>query len=316
MPSLLDSRIDFFQWRALHLRSDGAQAICAGRTIGRTKLRSRVALFGRIGTLGLNQLVEEFYGQPERAVPGLCIFMSILVGLFTGSAFWALCTLGSTIGAWNYWSARLVIDDLTLGPLQLSCPEYGQDGRPLAWLTFDDGPGPETLSIIRELNLHGISATFFFIGEQVEQYPHLSELREALERGGHSVANHSYTHPNFLRLSAQQTLHELKRTQDILEEQFSSLRVALFRPPYGYRTRTTLAQAEQLGLSVVGWNLNSLDFLNSPIPRTLNRVEKGLGPGSILLFHDGRAQRQKTVDVVKALLPRLKAQGFGAYTPR
>jgi peptidoglycan/xylan/chitin deacetylase (PgdA/CDA1 family) len=251
--------------------------------------------------------LEYLYGRPERAVPALGLSFSILVGLLfqSFSGFTGTAILLAT--AWSYWSARLVIQDQRLGPIRLTCPESR------VWLTFDDGPGPDTLEIVRTLNSFGCRATFFFIGEQLEGYAQLSELREALRQGGHTVANHSYSHPNFLTLSKQAALGEVKRTEALLKETFPEMVLPLFRPPFGYRKGETFEVAQEMGLEVVGWRVNSLDFLDGPPERMLRRLRGEVSPGDIVLFHDGREDRKTTVGALPGLLDWLKARGYRTY---
>src|SRR5215210_5244702 len=61
------------------------------------------------------------------------------------------------------------------------------------WLTIDDGPSPaHTLAILELLKRFNARATFFVIGQNAENYPHL--LTEILAQG-HAVANHTHHHP-------------------------------------------------------------------------------------------------------------------------
>jgi peptidoglycan-N-acetylglucosamine deacetylase len=264
----------------------------------------------------LRFLAEQFHGQPERAVPALCLTMGLAVGFFSGSSLWALGTTFVGLFTWHYWSARLVIQDQRLGRVMLSCPSASNHQTPQVWLTFDDGPGPETLKIVELLNQAKMPATFFFIGEQVATYGAIPELLEALRGGGHSVANHSFSHPNFLGLREHSTRNEIEKTQALLVKTFRELVVPLFRPPYGYRKQLTMTAAANCGLTTVGWSTNSLDFLSGPVERVVNRVSQSLRTGSIVLFHDGRRERQRTLDAIPGVLKRLQISGFGAYSPR
>jgi len=81
-------------------------------------------------------------------------------------------------------------------------------------LTFDDGPvaantpvvflrrdtplDGNTPAVLDVLRKYKVKATFFAVGEQVRKYPDLVH-REYGE--GHSVQNHSYTHPKLPTLS-------------------------------------------------------------------------------------------------------------------
>lgn len=263
----------------------------------------------------MRRLAEEFYGQPERAVPSLCLALGLLSGTLFHSPAVGVLTWAAASLLWNHWSQRLVIDDLRLGPLALSCPHQDETGRPQVWLTFDDGPGPQTQEIVRILNEAGCKATFFFIGEQVRGYPNLEHLRLALAAGGHSVANHTMSHPNLLRRTSALIEEEMSQTQKLLEREFGDLCAPLFRPPFGYRNRVVLERAHSLGLSIIGWSCNSLDFLQGEAERVVSRVEESLQEGTIILFHDGRERRERTVAALSPLLSRLRDKGFGTYSP-
>ena len=263
----------------------------------------------------MNGLSEFFYGDPQRAVPSLCLGAAALTLLATRSPKWGLSVAVGGLTAWHYWSARLLIEDQRLGAVRLHCPVQDSSNKSLVWLTFDDGPGPQTIPLVKLLNRAGYRATFFFIGEQVQKYEALAELKLLLRDGGHRVANHSYHHPNFLRLSPQQTRRELQDTQEILANRFEGLVLPLFRPPYGYRTRTTFAQAEHCGLETLGWSANSLDFLPGPPELILTRLQKHIKAGSILLFHDGREGRERTLEALPPVLAWLREKGFESYQP-
>ena len=62
------------------------------------------------------------------------------------------------------------------------------------WLTFDDGPDPEiTPWILTVLKKEKVKATFFLVGQQIEEFP---ELVGAILKEDHIIANHSYSHKN------------------------------------------------------------------------------------------------------------------------
>lgn len=259
---------------------------------------------------------ERFYGQPESAVPWLCAGLASAVGAVTRSPGWALATLALTQGAWRSVSPYLVIDDLRLGPVLLCCPPYDEQGRPQLWLTFDDGPGPETMAVLDHLERCGARATFFFVASRVPGYPHLERLAERLLRGGHSVGNHSWSHPNFLKLSEPQAREEVEQARETLRRIFPDTLVPLFRPPFGYRTPALLQAITAAGEQTVGWSLNSLDFLEGSPTALAQRVKERLKPGAIALFHDGPERRQRTVSALPNLLGELEAQGFTTFCPR
>ena len=103
------------------------------------------------------------------------------------------------------------------------------DGPYIA-LTFDDGPSAKlTPKLLDLLAAHHIKATFFLIGQNAAEFPDIvaREVRE-----GHEVANHSWSHPNFNKMSDEGVRTQLRRTDDAIRSAINS-RPTLLRPPYG-----------------------------------------------------------------------------------
>ena len=62
------------------------------------------------------------------------------------------------------------------------------------WLTFDDGPNPNTSPfVLNLLKKNNVKATFFCVGKNIEEYP---EIFKRIKADGHSVGNHTYSHLN------------------------------------------------------------------------------------------------------------------------
>ena len=160
-----------------------------------------------------------------------------------------------------------------------------------------------------------VPASFFFIGAEVERYPKKQELAELLVLGGHTVGNHSYSHPNFLKLKKEQLAQELERTEQLLKHHFPNNHRSLFRPPFGYRNRLTLEEAKKRELRVIGWNLNSLDFLGRGADFIIRRVEEKAFAGSLLLFHDGPKDRGDTLEALPRILEVLQNRGYDFHKP-
>src|SRR5438270_8314059 len=101
---------------------------------------------------------------------------------------------------------------------------------PYVAMTFDDGPSAKlTPKLLDLLAAHHIKATFFLIGQNVGEYPDIvaREMRE-----GHVVANHSWSHPNFGKMSDEGIRSQLRRTDDTIRSATGN-RPTLMRPPYG-----------------------------------------------------------------------------------
>lgn len=176
----------------------------------------------------------------------------------------------------------------------------------LCVLTFDDGPSPNTPQLLDSLAEYGIPATFFLLGRQAERFPDL--VRRTLAEG-HEVGNHSYSHPNFRRISPARRLEELRRTDDILRKLGAAPR--FFRPPYGAFEESTEQIAEGLGLTVALWSLDSRDWQRLPAnyAQLLSTRGSSYAPGTlrgVFLFHD---THKRTVDDLPRIVRDLRAGG-------
>src|SRR5881392_1382568 len=72
-------------------------------------------------------------------------------------------------------------------------------------MTFDDGPSPTlTPKLLDLLAARHIKVTFFVIGENVAEHP---EIVARAAREGHEIGNHSWSHPNFAKMSEERVRH-------------------------------------------------------------------------------------------------------------
>src|SRR5205807_7171098 len=106
------------------------------------------------------------------------------------------------------------------------------DGPYIA-MTFDDGPSATlTPKLLDLLAAHHIKATFFVIGENVAEHP---EIVARAAREGHEIGNHSWSHPNFGKMSDESIRRQLQQTDDAIKSA-TGRRPTLMRPPYGSTT--------------------------------------------------------------------------------
>jgi peptidoglycan-N-acetylglucosamine deacetylase len=196
----------------------------------------------------------------------------------------------------------------------LTAPRRSENGPDEIALTFDDGPNPRwTPQLLELLAKHNVHATFFLIGQYAAAQRSL--VRQTYE-AGHLIGNHTWTHPNLARTSAQQTREELSRTNAELE-QITGAPVRYFRPPFGLRRPSTLRIARELGLIPVTWNVIGNDW-DAPSAEAITirvtrlmAVNQQRGYATNLVLHDGghrtpEADRSHTVVATGALL-----SGFG-----
>jgi len=152
------------------------------------------------------------------------------------------------------------------------------------WLTFDDGPDPqETPRVLALLARHRVCATFFLIGRETEKNPGL--VREILA-GGHTIANHTYTHQAalFWAYLPSRFAREIDRCTDVLAA-VAGAPPRFFRGPVGWHPPLLYQVLCRRGLQPVGWTVRGLDRLDCDPGRVAGRLLSHLRPGAIFILH-------------------------------
>ncbi|GMA57794.1 peptidoglycan/xylan/chitin deacetylase (PgdA/CDA1 family) [Alicyclobacillus sacchari] len=151
-------------------------------------------------------------------------------------------------------------------------------------ITFDDGPdGEYTPQILETLRHYGVPAVFFCIGEQVARYP---GVLRAIDAAGHTIGNHTMTHPHLTELSDGEIRKQLTDAANQIEAAIGK-RPHLFRPPYGDMDDRVKRIARELGYEPVLWDIDSVDWSGIPGPTVAANVLAHLKPGAIILQHAG-----------------------------
>lgn len=151
-------------------------------------------------------------------------------------------------------------------------------------LTFDDGPGPYTLRMVRILRRDHARATFFLVGKELAAYPREPRAEAVVA----ALGDHTWTHPDLAGLRATQVEGELGNTQRAVAA-VSHTQIRLFRPPYGITDPVVARLARALGMVEVLWSVDSTDSAQgASIARTVATVERLARPGSIVLMHENR----------------------------
>jgi peptidoglycan/xylan/chitin deacetylase (PgdA/CDA1 family) len=200
---------------------------------------------------------------------------------------------------------------------QLFGPTLRRTGSPgtLA-LTFDDGPNPAiTPALLELLERYHARATFFMIGRHVRA---CWELAAEVAARGHSVGNHTDSHPNLLWLSAAGIREELKRCQEAVSGA-TGREPRWMRPPYGFRGPQLAAVVRGGGWAGVAlWTRAAWDWKPQPPEPMIRRLGRARG-GEILLMHDGdpfleRADRSHVLRALEHWLPRWVDAGLKFVT--
>jgi peptidoglycan/xylan/chitin deacetylase (PgdA/CDA1 family) len=176
-------------------------------------------------------------------------------------------------------------------------------GREL-WLTLDDGPaGAETVLLGLELQRRGVPATFFIKGRSLAAEP---QLAQQLCAAGHTLANHTYTHPVSVFWGLRPAV--LRREIDACNEALCRAGVPdrrWFRSPLGLSHILLRRELTVRGMRLIGWSARGRDGLASGPDIVERRVMKGLRPGAIVALHEGRPRSNEIILRVVESIQRL-----------
>ncbi|HET8573298.1 MAG TPA: polysaccharide deacetylase family protein [Edaphocola sp.] len=197
-------------------------------------------------------------------------------------AYLIIIILGSIFIRWNFYIRSK--NKLPRLRLHFNPKGFGLSHHEKAVaLSFDDGPGDHSPTVLDILKKERVPATFFLIGRQIEGKEKI--VRRMVEEG-HEIGGHSFSHGrDFDWKSSKEMLSEILSANMAIESIIQKP-VRLFRPPYGV-TNPNLAKAvHQAGMASVGWSIRSLDTIARSEKKLLKRLLRKIKPGAIILLHD------------------------------
>jgi peptidoglycan/xylan/chitin deacetylase (PgdA/CDA1 family) len=184
------------------------------------------------------------------------------------------------------------------------------DGK-VAYLTFDDGPGPATGQMLDILAAKGVQATFCVVGRRVAEN---TEMIRRIVAAGHTVCNHSWDHPTgFDTLAPDVLAGQIGRTQDAVI-QATGVTPRYLRAPegrFGDPAGSVHQAAQQARTLLLGWGVDSKDWTKPGAAAIVSIVLGAVSPGAIILLHDaGGADRQQTLEALPGVIDGLRAAGY------
>ena len=169
------------------------------------------------------------------------------------------------------------------------------------YLTFDDGPVPETTPYLLDLlDEYGWKATFFCVGENVQRHPEL--YREILARG-HRTGNHTFNYLRGTHCGIEEYVDNVYKAAEYIDS-------PLFRPPHGrMKARQRRKLREQY--EIIMWDVLTQDYnkLLSP-DYILGKIRRLSRNGSIVVYHDSAKARNNLLATLPRAIEFWNEQGF------
>lgn len=167
-------------------------------------------------------------------------------------------------------------------------------------LTFDDsGTRPQVEELLRTLAELEVRAVFFVQTDWATAQP---ELIAEIKAAGHMVGDHTYSHPNLLKLSDDQIRDEIGR----------GITSRWLRPPQGRYNERIRRIASEKGSVIKYWSIDSDDWKGTSASEMTNKILRELHPGAVILFHIHGAH---TVSALGPIVQGIRDRGFEVVGP-
>ena len=185
----------------------------------------------------------------------------------------------------------------------------GDTSKNIIYLTFDAGfENGNTEKILDSLKKHNVKATFFLVGKYIETSP---ELVERMVEEGHTIGNHTYSHPDMSKISDEESFKkELQSLESLYKETTGQELLKIYRPPQGKYCVSNLEMADKLGYKTIFWSLAYVDWYENKQPtkeEAFNKLLKRIHPGAIVLLH---STSKTNGDILDELLTKWEDMGY------
>lgn len=198
-----------------------------------------------------------------------------------------------------------ILTSNTFGNRELPIYSVETDEKQIA-LSFDAAWGSEDFKKIMDiLDKHKVKVTFFMTGSWVDANP---ECVKELVKRGHDLGNHSEHHYDMTTLSKADMTSEITEVHDKVKS-LANYEMMLFRPPYGAYNNDVINTVKALKYYPIQWSVDSLDWKDYGTDSIISTVcnHKNLGPGAIILCHNGA---KYTAEALDTMLSNLEKQGY------
>lgn len=184
----------------------------------------------------------------------------------------------------------------------------GQSEEKKIYLTFDCGyENGNTPAILKALKKHKAKATFFVVGHFLKENP---DLVKQIVKGGHTIGNHTYNHPNIVGMGKEKFYEEMSGVEELYKEITGKEMTKYYRPPQGKYDVENLKLAKERGyktffwsLAYVDWNVDAQPTKEEAFDKLLTRIH----PGAVVLLHNTSKTNGEILD---ELLSKWEEMGY------
>ncbi|MGD7733653.1 polysaccharide deacetylase family protein [Propionibacteriaceae bacterium G57] len=180
-------------------------------------------------------------------------------------------------------------------------------------ITYDDGPVPQTVDLLKVLNERKVPATFFVLGTSADNYPDVVTTTAAM---GMQVASHNQVHHQMSATSGAKLDAQVSRSATTLRR-LTGQDPLFLRPPYGAHNKASDAVVGKHGMAVALWSVDTLDWKFSTKSQDaaqaeiLRNIRAQGGNGAVVLMHDIHANSRASAP---AVIDALQAEGYTLVT--
>ena len=147
-------------------------------------------------------------------------------------------------------------------------------------------------------NENDINISFFLTGRWAKENP---DIVKDIKYHNHEIGNHGNNHLDYSQLSYENNKKEISTANDIIKD-IVGIKPVLFGPPSGAYNENTLKAAKDLGMAVILWSVDTIDWRNDSTKELIiERVIKNIENSSIVLMHPTENTVKALPEIIKYL---------------
>ena len=174
---------------------------------------------------------------------------------------------------------------------------------------YENGFTPHILDVLKK---HKVKAAFFLVGNFIKTSP---ELVRRIVSEGHTVGNHTMTHPDMSAISDEDSFRkEITELEKLYKDVTGQSMKKYYRPPQGKYSPENLSMAKKLGYKTIFWSLAYVDWYNDDQPsedEAFSKLIPRIHSGAIVLLHSTSETNSTILD---ELLTKWEKLGYSFGT--